>query len=82
VRFQFKPALVPGTYFLNAGVRGREDSVEKYLHRVMDAAIFRIDPLRRERITGRVDLSDGSQAAAKRVMLTTPQRDATRELME
>lgn len=75
VRFQFKPALVPGTYFLNAGVRGRDDGVEKYLHRVMDAAIFRIDPLRRERITGRVDLSDGSRAEAKRHMMTTPQRD-------
>ncbi len=73
VRFQFTPTLVPGTYFLNAGVRGRDEGGEKYLHRVMDAAIFRIDPLRRERITGRVDLSAGSRAAATRASQPTQQ---------
>jgi lipopolysaccharide transport system ATP-binding protein len=77
VRFQFKPMLVPGTYFLNAGVRGRDDAEEKYLHRIMDAAIFRIDPLRRGSITGHVDLSDGSRAEAKRIPELTQRTDVS-----
>jgi lipopolysaccharide transport system ATP-binding protein len=75
VRFRFKPSLVPGTYFLNAGVRGWDDVGERYLHRIMDAAIFRIDPLRRGRISGRVDLSDGSWAVAKKAPESAQQRD-------
>ena len=75
IRFRFKPSLVPGTYFLNAGVRGWDDAGEKYLHRIMDAAIFRIAPFRRGRITGRVDLSDGSWAVAKKAPESTQQRD-------
>jgi lipopolysaccharide transport system ATP-binding protein len=77
VRFQFKPMLVPGTYFLNAGVQGRDDAEEKYLHRIMDAAIFRIDPLRRGSITGHVDLSDGSRAEAKRIPELTQRTDVS-----
>lgn len=65
VRFQFKPSLVPGTYFLNAGVRGREGGEEKYLHRILDVAIFRVDPLRRGRVTGRVDFSGGCRPSVK-----------------
>lgn len=62
VRFKFRPTLVPGTYFLNAGVRGRQDAVEGYLHRILDAAIFRIDPQERAWITGHVDLTAGVDA--------------------
>ena len=65
VRFQFQPALLPGTYFLNAGARGREDGVEGYLHRILDAAVFRIDPRKRERITGHVDFSAGTLPVAR-----------------
>lgn len=77
-RFQFKPSLVPGTYFLNAGVRGIEGGEEKYLHRILDAAIFRIDPLRRDCVTGRVDLSGGEPPAARMAPERT-QAEKTRE---
>lgn len=42
VRFKFKAALAPGTYFLNAGVLGMVDGAEVYLARVIDVAMFRI----------------------------------------
>jgi len=60
VRFPFRTQLVPGTYFLNAGVHGIECDEEIYLHRVMDAMMFRIDPEKQSSLTGRVDLGVGS----------------------
>ncbi len=64
-RFQFKPTLVPGTYFLNAGVRGRQDEEDTYLHRILDAAIFRIDPTHLLHTTGLVDFSGGVAPMAR-----------------
>ena len=61
VRFPFHLLLVPGTYFLNAGVLGLRDGGEEYLHRILDAVMFRVETDGRTRITGQVDLS-GSQA--------------------
>ncbi|MDJ0868823.1 MAG: ABC transporter ATP-binding protein [Myxococcota bacterium] len=57
VRFPFRASLVPGTYFLNAGVLALRNDAESFLHRIVDAAMFRIDPESRTRVTGRVDLS-------------------------
>ncbi|NEP01169.1 MAG: ABC transporter ATP-binding protein [Symploca sp. SIO2E9] len=42
VNFKFKCYLLPGVYFLNAGVLGHIDNVEVYLHRCIDAAMFRV----------------------------------------
>jgi lipopolysaccharide transport system ATP-binding protein len=55
VRFKFRCLLAPGTYFLNAGVRGRVDEGETFLDRVIDAAIFRVPPDPGRLATGFVD---------------------------
>lgn len=57
VRFQFRAALTPGTYFLNAGVVGCVDGQEGFLHRILDAAMFRVEPLPKSVIRGYVDFS-------------------------
>ncbi|NBD31655.1 MAG: ATP-binding cassette domain-containing protein [Cyanobacteria bacterium] len=42
VDFTFYCHLLPGVYFLNAGVVGLVDGQEGYLHRCIDAAMFRV----------------------------------------
>ncbi len=59
VRFQFLASLVPGAYFLNAGVRGFREGGEDYLHRILDAVMFRIEADPSGTVTGQVDLSPG-----------------------
>jgi len=44
VEFRFCCTLNPGIYFLNAGVVGEANNSETYLHRLVDAAIFRVQP--------------------------------------
>lgn len=55
VRFKFRCLLAPGTYFLNAGVRGRAEEEETFLDRVIDAALFRVPPDPGRLATGFVD---------------------------
>jgi len=69
VRFRFRTRLVPGVYFFNAGVLGLRDGVHGYLHRVLDAAVFRIEPEPPGCVTGSVDLS---VAEAAQVELVAP----------
>jgi len=42
VDFTFYCSLLPGVYFLNAGVVGDIEGQEGYLHRCIDAAMFRV----------------------------------------
>jgi lipopolysaccharide transport system ATP-binding protein len=42
VEFIFDCLLTPGVYFLNAGVEGDLGEKRSYLHRVVDAAVFRV----------------------------------------
>lgn len=42
VEFSFRCMLNPGVYFMNAGVTGVIDGVDTYLHRLLDAASFRV----------------------------------------
>ncbi|MBW4648124.1 MAG: ABC transporter ATP-binding protein [Kastovskya adunca ATA6-11-RM4] len=42
VQFRFRCFLQPGVYFFNAGVHGLKDEAEVYLHRIIDAAMFRV----------------------------------------
>jgi len=42
VKFKFCCYLLPGVYFLNAGVMGIVDNAEVYLHRCIDAAMFKV----------------------------------------
>lgn len=65
VRFSFRTLLGPGVYFLNAGVLGLRDGVQLYLARMLDAAVFRIDPERPGVATGTVDLGTGAPAVVR-----------------
>jgi len=49
--------VVPGTYFVNAGVLAQREDEEVYLHRILDALMFKILPEEANRITGIADLS-------------------------
>ncbi len=56
VRFDFDCRLVPGAYFVNAGVLGMADGTERFLHRVLDGLAFRVAPLPEQIATGLVDI--------------------------
>lgn len=61
VEFRFLTRLRPGTYFLNVGCQGLDpDSGERvFLHRILDAACFRIEGMPTDRYkVGYFDLSD------------------------
>ncbi len=45
VSFTFQCLLQPGVYFLNAGVHARKNDRYIFLHRLIDAAMFRVQPL-------------------------------------
>ena len=55
VKFEFSCLLLPGTYFLNAGVLGRINREEVFLDRAIDAAMFKVQPESGLRATGVVD---------------------------
>lgn len=44
VEFAFDCRLTPGVYFLNSGVEGDLGEKRAYLHRMIDAAVFRVCP--------------------------------------
>lgn len=62
VRFSVRVLLVPGVYFLNAGALGLTSEGEQYLHRVIDAAMFRVESDPHSLVTGQVDLSASRSA--------------------
>ncbi|PIE82555.1 MAG: hypothetical protein CSA11_00110 [Chloroflexi bacterium] len=55
VDFHFQCNLSTGVYFLNAGVTGDVDGTDSYLHRVLDAAMFRVVSDVNSRVTGLID---------------------------
>jgi lipopolysaccharide transport system ATP-binding protein len=55
VEFRFRCTLNPSVYFLNAGVVGDVDGSETYLHRLIDTALFRVQPDTENLATGIVD---------------------------
>jgi len=55
VEFEFSSALLPGTYFVNAGVLGRIGDNNVYLDRVIDAVMFKVLVDTESRATGIVD---------------------------
>lgn len=57
VIFDFCCRLNTGVYFLNAGVNGEIDGGETYLHRLIDAAMFRVVSENENSGTGIVDFS-------------------------
>lgn len=57
VDFEFCCRLNSGVYFLNAGVVGELNGIETYLHRLIDAAMFRVVPESDSLATTIVDFS-------------------------
>jgi len=55
VEFRFRCTLNTSVYFLNAGVLGDMNGNETYLHRLVDAAMFRVLPDSENLTTGVVD---------------------------
>ncbi|MCB2185652.1 MAG: Wzt carbohydrate-binding domain-containing protein [Deltaproteobacteria bacterium] len=58
--FEFQNLLHPGAYFTNAGVLGSLEGEYQYLHRILDVAMFRVQPVRDLTSTGLVNLSTGA----------------------
>jgi lipopolysaccharide transport system ATP-binding protein len=61
VEFRFACRLLPGTYFLNAGVLSVHSEGETYLHRILDAVAFRVRGEGETKETGIVDFGGGSR---------------------
>ena len=57
IDFQFKCILGSGVYFMNSGILGEVDGEDTYLHRLIDASMFRVLPLEENLFTGLVDFS-------------------------
>ncbi|MBI9077118.1 MAG: ABC transporter ATP-binding protein [Desulfatibacillum sp.] len=57
LRFTFKCQLTPNAYFFNAGVQGLQDNTTIFLHRVVDAVMFRVMPVKGLLATGLTDFS-------------------------
>lgn len=55
--FRFRCNLMPGVYFMNAGVAGFKDGEDVFLHRIVDAFMFRVQPESDITISGMVDFS-------------------------
>jgi lipopolysaccharide transport system ATP-binding protein len=55
VNFKFRCALLPSTYFVNAGVLGCIDGEVVYLDRVIDAVMFKVIPELSLTATGTID---------------------------
>jgi hypothetical protein len=57
VEFDFHCCLNTGDYFLNAGALGclNESGAEQYLHRTLDAAMFKVQPEKHNTSTAIVD---------------------------
>ena len=53
--FRFRCNLMPGVYFMNAGVAGVKDGEDVFLHRIVDAFMFRVQPESDITISGIVD---------------------------
>lgn len=64
VSFEFRCLLNEGTFFLNAGVRGVRlcDGEQTYLHRILDAVVFKVLPAERPQGTGVVAFEARSQS--------------------
>ena len=55
IKFRFQTLLIPGVYFLNAGVEGLIEGKRAYVHRIMDAVVFRVTREKDLMPTGTVD---------------------------
>jgi len=56
VRFDFVCRLLPGSYFLNAGASAVIDGDRRFMHRIVDAVLFKVQPETDLLMEGLVDL--------------------------
>ena len=63
VRHAFRCRLLPGTYFVNAGVSAETGAERRFLHRLVDAAMFKVMPDPDRWRAGLVDLDFESDAS-------------------
>ena len=77
VSFEFVNLFTPGTYFLNAGVLGTTDEGQNWLHRLLDVAMFRVEPSRGSVATGIVNLMSATHCDIKE---TTKETEALSEV--
>jgi len=65
VNFNFLCQMNPGVYFLNAGVQGiKKNGVERtYLHRILDAVMFRVKPYKKRSSTALINVITSSTAS-------------------
>jgi lipopolysaccharide transport system ATP-binding protein len=57
IEIHFRNEFLPGVYFTNAGVTAIVDSQETFLHRIVDASMFRVAPRGATYLYGYVDIS-------------------------
>lgn len=55
VKFEFSCLLLPGTYFLNAGVSSQVEGETIFLDRAIDVAMFKVQPEAALQVTGIID---------------------------
>ncbi len=67
VTFEFQNLLSPGAYFLNAGVLGRTDDGDVWLHRLLDVAMFRVESTTGAVATGMVNLMTPNHCQVREV---------------
>ena len=67
-RLRFTCSLLPGTYFMNAGVVAIVDGAELFLDRIMDAFMFRVQPEANLKVVGIVDFSATAQNTGADIM--------------
>jgi lipopolysaccharide transport system ATP-binding protein len=66
LRFDFRCQLFPGMYFLNVGLMGEAGGTDTYLHRLVDALAFRVQPDASRRHSGYVDFNVEAQVSMER----------------
>ena len=72
VAFSFVARLVPGTYFMNAGVLAADGEEEKFLQRVIDGLMFKVLPDEASRVEGLVDLGPHEAGGEASVRVAPP----------
>jgi lipopolysaccharide transport system ATP-binding protein len=66
VEFLFDCNLNPGSYFLNAGVVGRDRDEETFLHRIIDAVMFKVLPTPQDTSTALIDFNGKARITMKK----------------
>jgi len=75
VEFNFAVRLYPGVYYLNCGVTGNVGEHSGFLHRMIDAAVFRVRDVYNKLYTGFVDCDYRTNCRRVRAAETTTPGD-------